>query len=158
MRRREFVGLVGGAAAWPLAARAQQSAMPVVGYLYPGVPEGGGATATAAFRKGLGEAGYVEGRNVLVEYRWAMNDSARLPELAADLVRRRVAVIVVRSTSAARAAKEATATTPIVFGSGGDPVEAGLVASINRPGGNVTGAVSMSGELVALVIDRDGTF
>ena len=147
MRRREFITLLGGvAAAWPLAARAQQTAMPVVGFLRPGSPELN-AHLVAAFRKGMGETGYLEGRNVAVEYRWAHNDD-RLTELAADLVRLRVAVIATPgSTTAAAAAKSATTTIPIVFSGGGDPVQTGLVASLNRPGGNVTGVSSMSGEL-----------
>jgi putative tryptophan/tyrosine transport system substrate-binding protein len=131
MRRREFIGLVGGAAGWPLGAVAQQPAMPVVGYLYAGTPEGG-AMQAVAFRKGLGEAGFVEGRNVRIDYRWGENDLSRLPGLADDLVRRRVTVIAAVAGAASRAATTATATIPIVFGTGSDPVQFGLVTSLNR--------------------------
>jgi putative tryptophan/tyrosine transport system substrate-binding protein len=154
MRRRDFISLVGGSAvAWPLAARAQQPAMPVIGYLYLGTPEGG-ARFLAAFRKGLSETGFVEGQNVAIEFRWAHNELDRLAELAADLVRRRVAVITtLASNTAALAAKAATTTIPIVFQGPADPVQIGLVASLNWPGGNVTGLTSMNVEIGAKRIE-----
>jgi putative tryptophan/tyrosine transport system substrate-binding protein len=161
VRRREFILALGGAAAWPRAARAQ-SAMPLVGYLNSGAanPMAG---LVSAFREGLSEAGYVEGRNVAIEYRWAEGRSERLPELAAELVRRRVEVIVAVGGSApAQAAKQATSTIPIVFVSGDDAIEAGLVSSLGQPGGNVTGiswlASSLEAKRIGLLRElvRDG--
>jgi putative tryptophan/tyrosine transport system substrate-binding protein len=153
MRRREFIaGLGSTAAIWPLAARAQQSALPVIGFVYLGSADAS-AGYLAAFRKGLGETGYVEGQNVTVEYHWLEGQYDRLPALAADLVRRRVAVIATGTASAAIAAKAATATIPIVIPITADPVKAGLVESFNRPGGNVTGIALLTVELDAKRIE-----
>ncbi|HLG84154.1 MAG TPA: ABC transporter substrate-binding protein [Bradyrhizobium sp.] len=153
MKRRDFMAALGGAALLPLAAQAQQSALPVVGFLHAGSPEEN-AKRLAAFRKGLADGGFVEGRDIAIDYRWAAGRNERLPELAAELVKRQVALIVTPgSTAAAVAAKKATAdaasTIPIVFSSGTDPVALGLVNSLSHPGGNATGITSLNAELAA---------
>ena len=149
MKRREFITLAGGVAAWPFAARAQQPTMPVIGFLSANM-RSQSDNLIAAFRRGLAQSGYIEGQNLAVEYRWAEGKYSRLPALVAELTARPVAVIAVPDTTpGALAAKAATSSIPVVFGTGGDPVQLGLVSSFNRPGGNVTGVTRVSAALTA---------
>jgi putative tryptophan/tyrosine transport system substrate-binding protein len=153
MKRRDFITLLGGAAAaWPLAARAQQPAMPVIGFLHAASLETE-VRGLAEFRKGLSEIGYVEGQNVMIVYRSAEGQADRLPALAADMVQRRVAVVVTVANNAAVAAKATTTTIPIVFTVGGDPIKMGLVDSLNRPGGNITGVSFLSSDIIAKMLE-----
>ena len=148
MERRNFIAFLGGAISWPLAARAQQAILPLIGVLGSEAAQGY-KNRLAAFRQGLSEQGYVEGRKFAFEFRWAEGRSDRLPALATELVRRKVAVLVAAGTPPALAAKAATSTIPILFDTGGDPVELGLVSSLNRPGGNLTGTTSLNVEIGA---------